>query len=167
VKATEVLIASTESIVYMTVLVSVISVNFVPMISFVGYLQAYSSFYYLNSSAVMQTDVVLASYTKINPVTYYRTFSNPYNFAPTQRLLLTTQTDESLYFRGRPWQYLSDWAFPAFAINVVIWGIAVAGGCFVSTCGCCKRRGRGRVVNEWDANDKGKNYQYSSPKDNN
>lgn len=57
---------------YLNAIVSVISVNFVPLIGFVNYLQVYSSFYYLNSSAVMQTDKVLESYKNIHPLSYYR-----------------------------------------------------------------------------------------------
>lgn len=55
----EVLIGGTEAVLYMSLISSIVSSNYVPLIGLFNYLQAYSIFYYLNSSAVMQTDLIL------------------------------------------------------------------------------------------------------------
>lgn len=143
-----ILVAATESAVYFTALLSFAANNFIPLMSFVSYLQVYSNFYYLNSSAVLQTDIILQSYYNINPISYYRSYYSAANQNHNGRFLATTQTDESLYFRGRKWQYLIEWAFPAFAINLLIWSITM-----IACCIKCKRKSN-HVTNSHSTLDK-------------
>ena len=50
---------------------SIVSTNGVGLISMLAYVQAYSNFYYLNSSLVMNVDYVLKEYRKANLNTYF------------------------------------------------------------------------------------------------
>lgn len=102
IKANDALIGGTEAILFMTIISSIVSANYVPLFGLINYLQVYSLMYYLNSSAVMQTDIILQSYQNIHPITFYRSTSSP----SPKRLLFETQTSLSLFLRGRQWEYL-------------------------------------------------------------
>ena len=75
----------------MSVLTCVLAGIYVPLMGFLQYMQIYSVFFYLNSSAVMQTDLILEAYQNTNPMYYYRYRSSPPN--SMARILIETQTD--------------------------------------------------------------------------
>ena len=68
---TESLVSYSSSTFYLTALASVVSTNFMGLIAMLSYVQAYSSFYYLNSSMVMRVDYVLEEYRKSNINSYF------------------------------------------------------------------------------------------------
>lgn len=103
--ANKVVIGASHASVYLGVVLSVLTTNFLPVISFVNYMQTYSNMYFANMSTVLQTDTILHEYRKINPITYYRsTFKTDIStnsiMKGNVRLLVSTQMDESLFLRG-------------------------------------------------------------------
>lgn len=58
-KMSDSLVSFSSSTFYLTALASVAATNYIGLIAILGYTQAYSNFYYLNSSAVMSVDQVL------------------------------------------------------------------------------------------------------------
>ena len=71
VKVTDSLVSYSSSTVYLSTLASIVSTNFIGLIGMLGYMQAYSSFYFLNSSLVMRVDQVLREYRKTNLNSYF------------------------------------------------------------------------------------------------
>jgi glucan-binding YG repeat protein len=59
-------VSLTTSANYLSVMGSILIFNFYSSLILVNYQQVYSLFYYLNSSAVMQTDWVIENYGKMN-----------------------------------------------------------------------------------------------------
>ncbi len=59
---TEFLVTGTTSVNYFSILSGIVSINFMAGGLSVFYQQTYSNFYFINSSAVLQTDAVLDRY---------------------------------------------------------------------------------------------------------
>lgn len=61
-KTNKVLVSATSSVSYLAIITGAVTANgFAPILT-IMYQQTYANFYYLNSSAVLQTDDVLSQY---------------------------------------------------------------------------------------------------------
>lgn len=69
---TESLVSYSTSTFFFSALTSIVSMNGVGLVSMLSYVQAYSNFYFLNSSLVMNVDYVLKEYRKANLNTYFK-----------------------------------------------------------------------------------------------
>lgn len=81
-------------------LVSVTAANYVGVIYMTVYMQGYSTFYYLNSTMVMQLDLPVKQYRKTN-VNFNLQTAGTENLENSgqKRVLLEFQSDKSLFLR--------------------------------------------------------------------
>lgn len=94
------------------------------------YQQTYANFYYLNSSAVLQTDAVLERYGDASPSHLLRggdraRFGRRLTSVPQGYI----QDDESLFLRGSPFAYLIDYALVVAALTAALWACILVGRC--------------------------------------
>jgi hypothetical protein len=69
-RSNEALVSGSSAVTYGTVLAGVLSLNPAGCVLALFYQQSYGNFYYLNSSAVGQTEKVLKRYSECSPVTF-------------------------------------------------------------------------------------------------
>jgi hypothetical protein len=81
--------SGSSSTTFISILCSTLALNFIPTSSFVAYQQSYSMLYFVNSSAVLQSDSVLDQLmmTNINMLINSKQNSNK------KRLLMSIQSD--------------------------------------------------------------------------
>jgi len=90
--------SSSSSTTFISILCSTLALNFIPTSSFVVYQQSYSMLYFINSSSVLQADNVLDQLMMTNPNSMINSQSSKRSH--NQRILMSIQSDESLFFRG-------------------------------------------------------------------
>lgn len=125
---TDSLVSFSASTFYLSTLTSIVATNFIGLSSMLGYMQAYSNFYYLNSSMVMSVDQALKEYRKVNPNSYFRAQgeqSAAKTYTPV-RLLVELQNDKSLFLRDQPAMYLIEWALIPAVVIALAWSISLA-----------------------------------------
>lgn len=119
---TQSLVSYSSSTFFLTALASVVSTNFMGLVAMLSYVQAYSSFYFLNSSMVMRVDYVLEQYRKANVNSYFHLQSE----GAKRRVLVELQNDKSLFMRDQPYMYLIEWAFIPMVLICCVWLITFA-----------------------------------------
>lgn len=72
---------------YMMGLVSIITTNYIGIVGMLAYVQSYSTFYYVNSSLVMNINYVLNEYHKANINSFFQSQTGSTEIA-TGRLLM-------------------------------------------------------------------------------
>ncbi len=133
---TQTLVSYTSSTVYLTALTSIVSTNFMGMIGLMGYLQAYSTLYYLNSSMVMNVDYVLKEYRMVNINSYFQSqsSSSSASSSASKRMLVEFQNDKSLFLRDQPSIYLIEWAIIPAIVMALPWAISLTLFCLIKYC---------------------------------
>ena len=121
-KVTESLVSYSSSTFFLTALTSIVSTNCVGMIAMLAYVQAYSNFYFLNSSLVMNVDYVLKEYRKANINSYLHMQSEP---VASRRALVELQSDKSLFMRDQPYKYFVEWALVPIILISIGWLISL------------------------------------------
>lgn len=90
-KMTESLVSYSSSTMYFMGLASMVTGNYVGLIGMLAYLQSYSTFYFLNSSLVMNINYVLASYRNSNINSFFFANSNlTFDLNNSTRLMMQT-----------------------------------------------------------------------------
>lgn len=131
---TSLLITTTTAVNYFSMLSGVASLNFMAVGASVFYQQTYSNFYFLNSSAVLQTDAVLDRYGDTSLINFSKAKKeknndrDQYGRRLDQYASTKLQDDESLFMRGSYFDYLFDWAFSIFIIAVSLWLLKYVSG---------------------------------------
>ncbi len=119
---TESLVSYSSSTFFLTALTSIVSTNCVGMIAMLAYVQAYSNFYFLNSSLVMNVDYVLKEYRKANINSYLHMQSES---VASRRALVELQNDKSLFMRDQPYKYFVEWALLPIILISIGWLISL------------------------------------------
>ena len=73
---TESLVSYSSSTMYLVGLASMVTSSYVGLMGMMAYLQSYSTFYYLNSSLVMNINYVLAQYHNANVNSFFSSNAN-------------------------------------------------------------------------------------------
>lgn len=125
--------SSSDSALYTAGVASVLSGNFLPAVMFMLYQQSYSLVYFLNSSAVLQTDQYAKETLSKNLNFYLNTKDvNNETIIRYSRLLVTLQNDLSLFSRGdKVDYYLFDWAIYTVIFLGACWVVVIIVSCLV------------------------------------
>jgi hypothetical protein len=113
-------VAATTSVAYGCVLTGILSLNLMGSMLSLYYQQEYGNFYFLNASAVGQTDLVLKHYSQCSPNTFLNQ-AEPLGQGTRLLYFQNVQTIESLFMRGEQWQYVWLWALPTLIVIVAVW----------------------------------------------
>ena len=135
--ATETLVSASSAVTYISALAGLASLNLMSAFFAVSYQQLYGNFYYVNASAVAQTNNVLEQYSLTSPNTYFNSIRHSSNTSSTsafgsRRLWTNLQMTESLFMRGAKWQYLVEWALGTVVLIAVVWVFILCVNCLVS-----------------------------------
>ena len=98
--------------------------------------------YYLNASAVGQTNIVVEQYGMASVNTFLRKGNGEEKRKKTVERLLyfsNVQRVESLFMRGESWLYLWEWALPIVILLGVGWTMAIVLSCIVSKLNITKK----------------------------
>ena len=113
----------------------ILTFNVMAPVMAVYYQQEYGNMYFLNASAVGQTNIVVEQYGMASVNTFLRKGNGQEKRKKVVDRLLyfsNVQRVESLFMRGESWLYLWEWALPIVILLGTAWTIAIVLSCIVS-----------------------------------